>query len=217
MTPAISLSPKQSPRIRQTDDGATSGDADEENDSQTDSQPDSELSFRTKHSGLRRRAGIDPAKAKSTALELSLGPTGSVSAGGSGSDKDKDKDKDRDKEGKRNTANQSLTDLNSLWLDETSTIPIIPETIHKLYLASSLRSLRLLAIVPSMWGTLVLSQALVLGGLWHDVWPWGADFSSEALYRLSQGGAEYEGDWKRVVRGDILLAIAWVSVVDTGR
>lgn len=179
VTPSLTFPPNVSPRIRTTDDGATSGDADEENDSQTDSQPDSELSFRTKSSGLRRRTGAD---VRSTALELSLGGT---SSGGDKSD---------------TTTTRTVGDIAPK-----------PHAIERLYHASSLLSLRILAIVPSMWGTLVLSQALVSGGLWYDVWPWGADFSSEALYRLSQGGGDYEGDWRKVVRGDILLAVGWVS------
>jgi hypothetical protein len=75
--------------------------------------------------------------------------------------------------------------------------------------SSSLFSLRLLAIFPAVWGTLVLLRAFVAGGTWQDVYPWGFDTSREALDRLITGGT-YEGTWKEVSRGDMLLSIAWV-------
>lgn len=87
---------------------------------------------------------------------------------------------------------------------------LLPEAIERLYRSSSLLYLRILSIMPSCWGTSVLCHALVTGSIRYDVWPWGADFSREALYQLSHGGGEYEGDWKRAIRGDLILCIAWV-------
>lgn len=76
---------------------------------------------------------------------------------------------------------------------------------------SSLRGYRLLAIVPALWGIAVLFHAFVTGALWYDVWPWGVDFSREALESLVAGHNPYEGIKRPVHRGDMLLAIAWVS------
>ncbi|CAD6565039.1 MAG: hypothetical protein TREMPRED_000664 [Tremellales sp. Tagirdzhanova-0007] len=78
---------------------------------------------------------------------------------------------------------------------------------------SSLLSLRLLAILPSLWGICVLLQALMIGRLWHDVWPWGMDLSRDALERLVHGRSAREGMWRPVYRGDILLSIAWVGLI----
>jgi hypothetical protein len=94
---------------------------------------------------------------------------------------------------------------------------LIPKAIERMYHSSSLLYLRILAIVPACWGFLVLVQAFITGGIWHDVWPWGADFSKESIYHLSQISSEghhavtHGGVWKRAVRGDLLLSIAWVS------
>jgi hypothetical protein len=76
---------------------------------------------------------------------------------------------------------------------------------------SSLLSFRLLAIVPAIWGIAVLVHALVAGTLWNDVWPWGVDFSREALERLIAGEIVDEGIRLPIHRGDMVLAIGWVS------
>lgn len=87
----------------------------------------------------------------------------------------------------------------------------LPDAIERLYRSSSLLYLRILSIMPACWGTSVLVHALIRGKVRHDVWPWGVDLSREALYRSSQGGGEYEGVWRRAIRGDLILCIAWVS------
>ncbi|KAK4684373.1 hypothetical protein P7C73_g5804, partial [Tremellales sp. Uapishka_1] len=93
---------------------------------------------------------------------------------------------------------------------EEKTEDIKVDSIEDILKRSSLVSLRLLAIVPSLWGIFVLSHAVITGGLYHDVWPWGVDFSREALERLvQQGHGDYEGLWRPVPRGDMLLSIAW--------
>ncbi|ORY26251.1 N-glycosylation protein-domain-containing protein [Naematelia encephala] len=84
----------------------------------------------------------------------------------------------------------------------------IPIVIERLLQRSSLLSLRILAVVPAVWGICVLLQAFITGGLWHDVWPWGVDLSREALERVVLDGG-YEGMWREVSRGDMLLSIAW--------
>ncbi|WWD21125.1 hypothetical protein CI109_105606 [Kwoniella shandongensis] len=90
---------------------------------------------------------------------------------------------------------------------ETVTLPLAH--LERMIRQSSLLSLRLLAIVPAVWGIAVLLQALVTGRLWVDVWPYGVDLSKEALERLVQGGVMVEGEWMRVSRGDMVLCIAW--------
>lgn len=77
---------------------------------------------------------------------------------------------------------------------------------------SSLLNFRLLAVVPALWGISVLTHAMITGALWHDVWPWGVDVSREALERLVQGSHVYQGIERPVHRGDMFLAICWVSV-----
>jgi len=94
--------------------------------------------------------------------------------------------------------------------DQTKVDELIPEALERMYRSSSLLYLRILAIVPACWGTLVLGHGVIAGGVWHDVWPWGADFSAEAMYRRSHGTHLEVGVWKSAVRGDLLLAIAWV-------
>ncbi len=96
-------------------------------------------------------------------------------------------------------------------VDEAAKEEPIPAFIERRLQQSSLLSLRLLAIAPSLWGICVLVQALATGVLWHDVWPWGVDLSRDALERLVQGGMGYEGTWRPVSRGDMLLSIAWVG------
>jgi hypothetical protein len=88
--------------------------------------------------------------------------------------------------------------------------PPLPKLIEKRLKESTLFSLRLLAVVPSLWGIAVLLRALVLGGWWVEVWPWGADLTREALERLVVGSGEWEGTWRRVSRGDMIISIAWV-------
>lgn len=87
----------------------------------------------------------------------------------------------------------------------------IPALLERRLQQSSLLLLRLLAIVPSVWGIMVLFLAVSSGELWVDVWPWGADLSREALERLVAGGVGPEGIKRKVSRGDMLLAMAWVS------
>lgn len=87
----------------------------------------------------------------------------------------------------------------------------LPVLIERRLQQSSLLSLRLLAIVPSLWGIAVLFEALVSADLSVDVWPWGVDLSREALERLVAGGQASEGVSRKVSRGDMVLAIAWVS------
>jgi hypothetical protein len=77
---------------------------------------------------------------------------------------------------------------------------------------NALFPLRLLAIFPAVWGTMVLLQAFVTGGQWEEVYPWGMDTSREALDRLISGRT-FEGTWRTVSRGDMLLSILWVSRV----
>ena len=88
----------------------------------------------------------------------------------------------------------------------------IPAIIERTFQQSTLLALRLLAVVPSMWGICVLLDALVSGRLWVEVWPWGVDLSTEALERLVAGGTSEAGSWRRVSRGDMALCIAWVSL-----
>lgn len=87
----------------------------------------------------------------------------------------------------------------------------IPAIIERRLQQSSLLSLRLLAVVPSVWGIAVLFQGFVSGEIGVDVWPWGVDLSRDALERLVAGGAWNEGTPRRVSRGDMLLAMAWVG------
>jgi hypothetical protein len=94
--------------------------------------------------------------------------------------------------------------------DSSKVDDLIPEALERMYRSSSLLYLRILAIVPACWGTLVLIHGVVTGGIWHDVWPWGADFSAEAMYSRSHGTHMEVGVWKSSIRGDLLLAIAWV-------
>ena len=101
---------------------------------------------------------------------------------------------------------------------ETSPVSLRKEDPTPVYIErrlqkSSLLSLRLLAVVPSLWGICVLVEAFISGGLWVDVWPWRIDLSREALERLVAGGMGEPGTWKSVNRGDMLLSIAWVSVL----
>ena len=98
--------------------------------------------------------------------------------------------------------------------DQSKVEDLIPEALERMYRSSSLLYLRILAIVPACWGTLVLGHGVIAGGVWHDVWPWGADFSAEAMYRRSHGTHLEVGIWKSAVRGDLLLAIAWVCASD---
>jgi hypothetical protein len=102
--------------------------------------------------------------------------------------------------------------LNGAAGDQTKVEDLIPEALERLYQSSSLLYLRILAFVPACWGTLVLSHGVITGGVYHDVWPWGADFSSEAMYRRSHGSFLDEGLWKPAVRGDLILSIAWVGL-----
>ena len=87
----------------------------------------------------------------------------------------------------------------------------IPLLIERRLQQSSLLSLRLLAIVPSLWGIVVLFNGFINGEVGVDVWPWGVDLSRDALERLVAGGAWNEGKVRRVSRGDMVLSMAWVS------
>lgn len=86
----------------------------------------------------------------------------------------------------------------------------VPVLLERRLRQSSLRSLRLLAVVPSLWGICVLLEALITGGLWHDVWPWGVDLSRDAFERLVHGDVAVERTVRPVSRGDMALSIAWV-------
>lgn len=92
-----------------------------------------------------------------------------------------------------------------------SLVDLRPESIEARLRRSSLLNFRLLAVVPALWGISVLTHALITGTLWHDVWPWGVDVSRESVERLMQGLHVYEGIERPVHRGDMTLAIAWVS------
>ncbi|ORX39101.1 N-glycosylation protein-domain-containing protein [Kockovaella imperatae] len=85
----------------------------------------------------------------------------------------------------------------------------IPAIIERTFSDSSLLSLRLLAVFPSLWGICVLIDALFSAVLWVDVWPWGVDLSREALERLMAGSISEDGASRRVNRGDIVLSMAW--------
>lgn len=87
----------------------------------------------------------------------------------------------------------------------------LPAMFERRLLQSSLLPLRLLAIFPSVWGIIVLFLGFSSGELWVDVWPWGADLSREALERLVAGGVGTQGTKHKVSRGDMVLAMAWVS------
>jgi hypothetical protein len=76
---------------------------------------------------------------------------------------------------------------------------------------SNLFWLRALAVIPSLWGMAVMLLAFVSGELYMESWPWGVDWSREALERLVAGGPALEGPIRRVARGDMVLAMAWVS------
>ncbi|WVQ93261.1 hypothetical protein IAU59_000327 [Kwoniella sp. CBS 9459] len=184
--------------------GMSSEDADDDYES-TDSPSSGSITFspkRTRGSGNLRqrfpfpidkdkdRPRFSPVSSSGSGLGLSLGPTSSA------------------------TASPAAISPKSLASEE-------PDTTHLSYLVkmgvkmeswfqhSSLLSLRLLAIVPSLWGIAVLSRALVTGGIWFDIWPWGVDLSREALERVVAGGGWNEGTWRTVRRGDVLLSIAW--------
>jgi hypothetical protein len=75
---------------------------------------------------------------------------------------------------------------------------------------AAFRWLRWGSIVPACYGIFVLALALLPGGMWRDVWPWGFDVSAEALEARSMG-QRYHGEWLRADRGDMILAIIWVS------
>jgi hypothetical protein len=93
-----------------------------------------------------------------------------------------------------------------------SLVDLRPESIEARLRRSSLLNFRLLAVVPALWGISVLTHAMITGALWHDVWPWGVDLSRESVERLVQGFHVYEGIERPVHRGDMALAIAWVSL-----
>ena len=88
----------------------------------------------------------------------------------------------------------------------------LPETIERMFKGSSLLGLRLLAVIPSVWGIGVLFDAFLRGGVWADVWPKGVDLSREAVERWMIAGSQYRGAWLAVDPGDMVLSIAWVSV-----
>ena len=88
---------------------------------------------------------------------------------------------------------------------------MIPDLIERRLQESSLLPLRLLAIVPSAWGILLLLNAVVTGVLWVDLWPWGVDLRKSSIERMIAGETNFQGVQKAVDRGDMLLAMAWVS------
>lgn len=103
----------------------------------------------------------------------------------------------------------SINPPSNLLEDQDEDEPL-PVALERLLQQSTLLPLRLLAIIPSLWGVCVLARAMVMGGLWHDVWPWGVDLSRDAMERLVQGGEGNPGVWRLVPRGDMALSIAWV-------
>ncbi|WWC64091.1 uncharacterized protein I303_106698 [Kwoniella dejecticola CBS 10117] len=107
--------------------------------------------------------------------------------------------------------NKNAGPFSATTLDDRSRVESkgLIERFERLFHHSTLLPLRLLAVIPSLWGICVLAQALITGGLWVDVWPWGVDLSREALERLVAGGENTEGVWKKCDRGDALLCIAW--------
>lgn len=111
-----------------------------------------------------------------------------------------------------NTTSTSAGSLSGLEMTPKTVPQPLPNELERMIRRSSLLYLRLLAIVPAVWGICVLAQALATGGLWVDVWPYGVDLSKEALERLVAGGVMMEGEWIRVDRGDMVLCIAWVSI-----
>jgi hypothetical protein len=118
-----------------------------------------------------------------------------------------------DKLGQRGTLGLSLEPTVSNSADEASrrSVDIKAASIEARLQRSSLLSFRLLAIVPALWGSTVLTHALFSGALWYDVWPWGVDFGREALERLVAGDTVDEGILLPIHRGDMVLAIAWVG------
>ncbi|OXM78089.1 hypothetical protein C364_04024 [Cryptococcus neoformans Bt63] len=108
-----------------------------------------------------------------------------------------------------NTTSTSAGSLSGLEMTPKTVPQPLPDELERMIRRSSLLYLRLLAIVPAVWGICVLAQALATGGLWVDVWPYGVDLSKEALERLVAGGVMMEGEWIRVDRGDMVLCIAW--------
>ncbi|WWC73149.1 uncharacterized protein I206_107115 [Kwoniella pini CBS 10737] len=101
------------------------------------------------------------------------------------------------------------TDKTTSSMENTSKSKGLVEKFEDFFRNSTLLPLRLLAIIPSLWGICVLVEALITGGLWVDVWPWGVDLSREALERLVAGGENTEGVWRSCDRGDAILCIAW--------
>jgi hypothetical protein len=90
-------------------------------------------------------------------------------------------------------------------------VELLPDLIERKLQDSTLLPLRLLAIVPSVWGIVVLALGFISGEIWVEVWPWGVDLSREALERLVAGGDLTEGFKRTVSRGDMILAMLWVS------
>jgi hypothetical protein len=68
---------------------------------------------------------------------------------------------------------------------------------------------RSLAVIPAAWSFVLLMSAVVKGGIWANLYPWGIDTSREAIEALLNGWGG-EGTWKRTSRGDMFLASAWV-------
>ncbi|OCF35520.1 hypothetical protein I316_02572 [Kwoniella heveanensis BCC8398] len=144
--------------------------------------------FQTDKDGPRDRPRFSPVSSGS-GLGLSLGPSSTMS---------------------NSPAPVSPKSLAPDEVDENQPLFIrVGIKMERWFQHSSLLPLRLLAIVPSLWGIAVLSRALVTGGVWFDVWPWGVDLSREALERVVAGGGWNEGTWRGVRRGDVLLSIAW--------
>ncbi|KAK8843358.1 hypothetical protein IAR55_007015 [Kwoniella newhampshirensis] len=174
-------------------EGLSSEDADDDYES-TDSPSSGSLTFspkRTRSSatgGLRQRFPLDKTRSSSSTTTTSpISPSGLGLSFGPVSD---------------------LEDEHEL-TPTTETVPLPLAHLERMIRQSSLLSLRLLAIVPAVWGIAVLLQALVTARLWVDVWPYGVDLSKEALERLVQGGVMVEGEWRGVSRGDMVLCIAW--------
>ncbi|EIW65837.1 hypothetical protein TREMEDRAFT_66205 [Tremella mesenterica DSM 1558] len=180
-TPTFNLSPDSSPsRYRPMGDMPSSEDADDDLES-TSASSDS-LSFSPRRAQLRRRMIPEVSRAK--ALGLSLGPD----------------DPDLHTNLRRNAS------FRPFGVDPVELASLLESRLQQ----SSLYPLRMLAVVPSVWGICVLMQAFMTGGLWEEVWPWGVDWRLEMVERLLQGGP-YEGTWLKVSRGDMVLAMAWAA------
>ncbi|WVR09104.1 hypothetical protein IAU60_006166 [Kwoniella sp. DSM 27419] len=183
--------------------GMSSEDADDDYES-TDSPSSGSLTFSPKRnqytSGLRQRFPMDKVRGGlQPAFGGLMGTLPGAGAGGLGLS--------------LNPALESPTSVSSPGLSDSAKDHSfghkIATKLEHWFARSTLLPLRLLAIVPSLWGISVLARGLATGGVWYDVWPWGVDLSRESLERLLAGGGWNEGTWRNVRRGDAAISIAW--------